>query len=567
MRAAPRRGRAALGTKIVATTQLLEEVAVSQYALHAGIHLQHIKSVWRDLWGHVATQLRTGKGVVVPEVGCIVLQSGGVCAQQQFLPVLHLSNSLHGRFESPDLSSIAYEQVAHRSRIHPSICRRIVQEALMQLNQHIASSSYLQVELPGIGWLHSEGRDVVRLELDEQLLQRFPLKSPLTWPPSAQVLTVHNSPRQLSRPYTPQQTQATCVQPVVQSEPLGALSVHAGLDSLAHVCFAADTLRTGYVTRLVLEDGLRQHCRLALHSFSAPALLDLMDAHAAGHSDKFVRYKTFLHAMDLLLSDQGGPGNTAATGAAGNLVELRQSPEDFNQANKVHVMTESPAVPAAVEVAPWKLASPAVQSVVPASAQPAPRPCDVSRPATAHDHASYYLQGRQKYMTRAECDAFNHMHFTRLRSAHGKRGVTPKVQQEALTQEEVALLQPIAPVQILLQSPQGTAQVVTGLRPDSSTRRPSSPASIWQCNSARLEPELQIEKQARAHDLQQGWQQQMQEKDKILHDHEQAEKQWPHSPPRQSHMRVANTPPKHAGHASAAAWDIPAVHQRTHSIV
>ncbi len=61
-----------------------------------------------------------------------------------------------------------------------------------------------------------------------------------TRPPSAQVLTVHNSPRQLSRPYTPQQVQATCVQPVVQSEPL-ALSVHAGLDSLAHVCFAADT--------------------------------------------------------------------------------------------------------------------------------------------------------------------------------------------------------------------------------------------------------------------------------------------------------------------------------------
>ncbi len=61
MRAAPGRGRAALGKKIVATTQLLEEVANSQYALHAGIHLQHIKSVWRDLWGHVATQLRTGK--------------------------------------------------------------------------------------------------------------------------------------------------------------------------------------------------------------------------------------------------------------------------------------------------------------------------------------------------------------------------------------------------------------------------------------------------------------------------------------------------------------------------
>lgn len=61
MRVAPGRRRAALGKTIVATTQLLEEVAISQYALHAGIHLQHIKSVWRDLWGHVATQLLTGK--------------------------------------------------------------------------------------------------------------------------------------------------------------------------------------------------------------------------------------------------------------------------------------------------------------------------------------------------------------------------------------------------------------------------------------------------------------------------------------------------------------------------
>ena len=41
-------------------------------------------------------------------------------------------------------------------------------------------------------------------------------------------------------------------------------------------------LRTGYVTRLMLEEGLRQHCRHALQSLPAPALLDLMDAHAAG---------------------------------------------------------------------------------------------------------------------------------------------------------------------------------------------------------------------------------------------------------------------------------------------
>jgi len=63
-----------------------------------------------------------------------------------------------------------------------------------------------------------------------------------------------------------------------------ALSVECRL--LWYMCFMVPLLlyrlRTGYVTRLVLEDGLRQHCRHALHSLSAPALLDLMDAHAAG---------------------------------------------------------------------------------------------------------------------------------------------------------------------------------------------------------------------------------------------------------------------------------------------
>lgn len=61
MRAAPRRTQRTLGKSVISTIDLLEEIAVSQYALHAGLHLQHITTVWRDLWGHVATQLRTGK--------------------------------------------------------------------------------------------------------------------------------------------------------------------------------------------------------------------------------------------------------------------------------------------------------------------------------------------------------------------------------------------------------------------------------------------------------------------------------------------------------------------------
>ena len=61
MRADTRRPQPSLGKNVTATVEFLEEIAVSQYALHAGLNFQQISTVWRDLWGHVAAQLRTGK--------------------------------------------------------------------------------------------------------------------------------------------------------------------------------------------------------------------------------------------------------------------------------------------------------------------------------------------------------------------------------------------------------------------------------------------------------------------------------------------------------------------------
>ena len=63
-----------------------------------------------------------------------------------------------------------------------------------------------------------------------------------TRPASAQVLTVHNSPRRLSRPYTPlAQPQPACQIAAAPAIQLDVLSAHAGLDTLAQVCTAADT--------------------------------------------------------------------------------------------------------------------------------------------------------------------------------------------------------------------------------------------------------------------------------------------------------------------------------------
>lgn len=551
MRAAPRRPQPSLGKNVTATVDFLEEIAVSQYALHASLHFQQISTVWRDLWGHVATQLRTGKGVELPALGSIVLQPGGVCSQQ-CTPVLHLTGSLRSRLENNNLAQIAFEQVAHRSRLHPSICRRVVQEALSRLGQHISSAHSLQVELPGVGWLYSEGRAEAHLQLEQQLLERLALKSPLTRPTSAQVLTINHSPRGLSRP----QSAALQAHVVRQPATLSAVSqanlpMQASLDSLLRLCTGADTLRTGYVTRLVLEEGLRQQCRQPLHGLPAPALLDLMDAHAAGHSDKFVRYRTFIQGLSLLLVDHqaaAAPGEAEA--------DLQQTAARFGQP-AVHLTTE--AGTAAEEAADTeRLRQP--EAAVPDPAQgfvpPAPQPLVPSRPPTARDHASYYLQGRQRAMSRAECDAFNHMHFARLQSAHGKSGVTPKVQQEALTEEEVALLQSTMPVQLCLQ-PQPDL-VMSAALGSSSSKRPASPASNWHSKTATWKPELQVEKQTRARNLQQGWEQQTLDKDTGMQQYKQAAKQCRTALPDRSTCGEALSPPRHAARPSVAAWGIPA---------
>lgn len=41
------------------------------------------------------------------------------------------------------------------------------------------SHNFTQVELPGVGWLYSEGRADAHLQLEQQLLERLAPKSPL----------------------------------------------------------------------------------------------------------------------------------------------------------------------------------------------------------------------------------------------------------------------------------------------------------------------------------------------------------------------------------------------------
>ena len=115
--------RARLGQPMLTTSDLLEEAAISQYALHANLHLQHIKPVWRDLWQHVASHLLAGKvrdqpllcltvktseifsrnacvaeGVQLPSLGSILLQPSGAGGQLQLGPVLYSATSLGARF-------------------------------------------------------------------------------------------------------------------------------------------------------------------------------------------------------------------------------------------------------------------------------------------------------------------------------------------------------------------------------------------------------------------------------------------------------------------------------------
>ena len=88
-----------------------------------------------------------------------------------------------------------------------------------------------------------------------------------------------------------------------------------------------------------------------------------------------------------------------------------------------------------------------------------------------------------------------------------------------------------------------------------SSGRQASPAN-WA--GMALQPEKHIAKQTRARNLQDDWQQQINDKAEQMKQYERAESCWPYSPPKQSHARVALTPPRHAAHSSVAAWGIPA---------
>lgn len=124
MRSSALAHRSRLGQVPVTTLDLLDEVAVSQYALHAGVHQQHIRPVWRDLWRHVASHLIAGKvspavslcsaqsslfqaagvhlclmqGVLLHPLGSILLQPAGAAGLHQPVPTLHPTSSLAVRF-------------------------------------------------------------------------------------------------------------------------------------------------------------------------------------------------------------------------------------------------------------------------------------------------------------------------------------------------------------------------------------------------------------------------------------------------------------------------------------
>ena len=99
-----------------------------------------------------------------------------------------------------------------------------------------------------------------------------------------------------------------------------------------------------------------------------------------------------------------------------------------------------------------------------------------------------------------------------------------------------------------------------------SPKKPASPASKWQSQSPNTELELPVEKQMKAMHMQEGLQQQKQDKERVLQQYDKAEQQWPYSPTGQGHMRVPLSPSKHVKSASTAAWDIPAVYSGAHHV-
>lgn len=87
-------------------------------------------------------------------------------------------------------------------------------------------------------------------------------------------------------------------------------------------------------------------------------------------------------------------------------------------------------------------------------------------------------------------------------------------------------------------------QVMSAALGSSSSKRPASPASNWHSKTATWKPELQVEKQTRARNLQQGWEQQTLDKDNGMQQYKQAAKQCRTALPDRSTCGEALSPPQ-----------------------
>uniref|UniRef100_A0A7S1WYM5 Uncharacterized protein n=1 Tax=Tetraselmis chuii TaxID=63592 RepID=A0A7S1WYM5_9CHLO len=171
-----------------------------------------------------------------------------------------------------------------------------------------------------------------------------------------------------------------------------------------------------------------------------------------------------------------------------------------------------------------------------------------SRPGTAH---SYYTQCCTKAGSRADVDAFNRIHFARLRGVRGK-GVTPKVGVDPLNVEEVravheALLEQHNPLQrspspemrrrIALQNVSlDEADGVLVPRP-----RPMVDSSEQESLREQIvkEKEAELARRYRIRDaLQSSWEEQTAEKAKVQELYLKSESAWPYGPIHRPELRL-----------------------------
>eukprot|EP00798_Chlamydomonas_sp_ICE-L_P013964 gene13964-19904_t len=293
---------------------LVGEVASGMFAFKNKIKAANIRLLWEKLGVYIGDTIRSQKGVLLPNLGNFKVGPVVGESKKKIRIVFTLLVGRYGRVsqERPmhmiggkaPIVQPNYGLLSSGAVVHRAACQRLIAELLQRLGVHILSGRPIKCELPTVGTMvtNRSGRfEFVFNPLLTEYFERehYALIKEMAYTSEdfklakeVQGMRLHaHSPQ--GRAQSASALRAAGVKDNLHHSPL-----KSSLAALRKNCRQADRIGSGCVMRLSLEKWLQEDCRSVLARLDAASVMDLMDRHAYGKTNKQIMYSTFIRALE-----------------------------------------------------------------------------------------------------------------------------------------------------------------------------------------------------------------------------------------------------------------------------